>query len=506
MLKNVIDYLENSVKLFPEKLAFCDEINSYTFQDVMLLSKRISTIISVKYYREPVIIYMKKSVNMIVSFFGVAYSGNYYVPIDTNSPRERIKKIFNTLQANLVITDTNDAEEDELFCGKHVINFSSLGKININNDILKEQYSRQCDSDPLYVLFTSGSTGIPKGVVISHKSVIDYVEWLKDTFNFNNKTVFGNQAPFYFDNSILDIYSTIKNAATMYIIPESLFTFHKQLIDFINIKKVNTIFWVPSALIAVANSGILEEYPPQTIEKVLFCGEVMPNKQLNIWRKYVNASLFANLYGPTEITDVCTYYIIDREFKDDEPLPIGKPCNNTGILILNDDNKDCAINEIGELCVRGICLSLGYFGDKEKTDSAFVQNPLNNKWNELVYRTGDLAFINEKREIVYVGRKDFQIKFQGHRIELGEIETAVMSIDFIQQCAVVYHDDKNIIVLFCSIVSDMNDVEIKIRTILKSLLPKYMIPKNIIIKDMLPLNDNGKINRKKLMQELKEYD
>ena len=273
------------------------------------------------------------------------------------------------------------------------------------------------DVDPLYVLFTSGSTGTPKGVIISHRSVIDYTEWLSDTFNFNETTVFGNQAPFYFDNSILDIYSVLKNGSKMVIIPETYFSFPRKLLNFINERKINTLFWVPSALIGLANSGQLKEIRLDHIKKVLFCGEVMPNKHLNIWRKEYPDIQYANLYGPTEITDVCSYYIIDRDFKDEEPLPIGKACRNTEIIVLNENNQKVKGEERGELCVRGICLSKGYLGDFTKTDTAFVQNPLNGRYYEKIYRTGDIVKYNQFGELIYLCRKDYQIKHQGYRIE-----------------------------------------------------------------------------------------
>ena len=255
--------------------------------------------------------------------------------------------------------------------------------------------------------------------------MIDYVEWLKETFNFDSSTVFGNQAPFYFDNSVLDIFSTVYNGCTMVIIPENYFAFPTKLLEFLESRKVNTLFWVPSALINLANSNQLKNHKLDNLRQVLFCGEVMPNKQLNVWRNEYPDVQFANLYGPTEITDVCSYYIVDREFADNDPLPIGKACKNTEILVLNDNNELVKTGEVGELCVRGSCLSRGYLGDYEKTDKAFVQNPLNSKYYEKIYRTGDLVKYNENGEIIYICRKDFQIKHNGYRIELGEIESAV---------------------------------------------------------------------------------
>jgi non-ribosomal peptide synthetase component F len=248
----------------------------------------------------------------------------------------------------------------------------------------------------------------------------------------------------------------------------------------------------------VANKDFLNNIELPHLKKVLFCGEVMPNKQLNYWRSHVPHALYANLYGPTEITDVCTYYIIDREFTDDEPLPLGYPCENTDILIL--DEKDNLVTEQdvqGELCVRGTSLSHGYWNNPEKTKEVFCQNPLNPHYPERIYRTGDLAHYNERGEIMFDGRKDFQIKHMGNRIELGEIETAASVLQGVETVSSDYDTDKKEIVLFY--LGDASDKEIRI--LLLKHLPKYMVPTRYIKLDKFPYNDNGKIDRKSLKNQ-----
>lgn len=497
-----MEYLDNTVKEYPDKIAYIDENRAITFSELRANALKLATEIIVVcngMRNRPIVVFMEKSVECIEAFMGVVYSGNFYVPIDIKSPRERIDKIINVLKPSAVIS--KDSSYDLTGNWEKISYNNIIAKNEIDEKEIYQQRKKVLDVDPLYVLFTSGSTGTPKGVTISHRGVIDYIEWLREKFAFDSTTVFGNQAPFYFDNSILDIYSTMRNAAAMVIIPDKLFAFPQKLFDFINEKKINAIFWVPSALIGVANSGILTKVKLNNICKILFCGEVMPNKHLNLWRSAYPNALYANLYGPTEITDVCTYYIVDRKFEDDEPLPIGKACENTEILVINDDLKLVENGEIGELCVRGTCLSMGYYGDKNKTKEVFIQNPLNDKYTDYIYCTGDLVKYNEYGELVYVCRKDFQIKHQGHRIELGEIETAVLSIKKIKQGCAIYDSNNKKIVLFCTINEEIN--EKSIYQLLKGKLPRYMLPSLIFIIDEMPLNLNGKIDRillKKIME------
>ena len=318
------------------------------------------------------------------------------------------------------------------------------------------------------------------------------------TFKIDETHIFGNQAPLYFDNSILDLFQMCKTGATLHIIPENLFMFPPMLLDYMEERKINTIFWVPSALCFVANVGVLSNHPMPSLCKVLFCGEVMPNKQLNIWRKACPNALYANLYGPTEIADVCAYYIVDRPFADDEPLPIGFPCKNTDLLVL--DEHDCLVPDgnIGELCVRGTCLAYGYYRNPEKTSAAFVQNPLNTNYPEMIYRTGDLVRYNELGELIYVSRKDFQIKHMGYRIELGEIETAVSALSGVTMNCCLYNTEKSEIVLFYTGEAQSTDI----LAALKKALPAYMLPQRIEKLEMMPLNLNGKIDRTALKERL----
>lgn len=507
MQSSVTEWLNSVATLYPDKVALSDSSTALTFVEYKEKSYAIATAIIQTGVgkQKPVVVYLEKGIEVLVSFLGIAYSRNFYSPIDTDMPKSRINKILEILHPEIIITTKSLKEAFSQFDFSGIfLYYEDVMTELADSKLVSKVSSEIIDTDLLYVLFTSGSTGIPKGVGICHRSVIDYIDWVTEEFHITEKDSFGNQAPFYFDNSILDIYTSLKTGAALYIIPKELFSQPVPLLEYLKDYAVSTIFWVPSALITVAKLRALKNVDlSKTLKRVLFCGEVMPNKQLNFWRKFLPDVIYANLYGPTEITDACTYYVVNREFADEEPLPIGRPMKNTEIIVLNEQNELVGEEEkgvIGELCVRGTSLAVGYYNNPEKTEDAFVQNPLNKSYEEKIYRTGDLVCYNEYREIVYVGRKDFQIKHLGHRIELGEIETAVSSLDEDWRCCCLYDEKRNKIIMVLETAKDTALRDINER--LRELVPEYMLPGRIITVSEMPLNANGKIDRKRLREEL----
>lgn len=495
-MKNILEYIENSASEYPGKTVFADHESSITYEQLLRNSKSIGTALSQINKRNcPIAVYLDKSIKTPCAMFGITYSGNFYIIIDSEMPVERINKIFSTLSPAAIITDEAHLDNAaQLTASCSIFMYDSAVNTEIDEEALTRIRNKQIDTDPLYALYTSGSTGMPKGAVLSHRNVIAYTQWFTETFNINSETVFGNQTPFYFSMSVSDVYSTIKCGATLCIIPKACFSFPINLIKFLNEHKVNTIYWVPSAISIVANLKLFKYAKPEYLNKVLFAGEVMPTKQLNYWINNLDKNiLFANLYGPTETTDICTYYVVDRPFRDDEPLPIGRHCDNCDVMIINDNNELAKPGEEGELYVRGSFVAYGYYGNDEKTKDAFVQNPLHSYYPEIVYKTGDLVKENDKGEIMYITRKDFQIKRMGYRVELGEIETAASSIENIEEVVCIFDKAKDKIIL---VYQGKKLTSEDILKYIKSKVPAYMVPDRIEKITLMPHNQNGKIDRK----------
>ena len=497
MIINILSYLDSTANRIPDKIALADDKNCVSFAQWRNYSESIGTTIAEATQgtvRRPVLVFVDRKIEGLVGFMGVVESGNFYVPIDCKMPHERIKLISDVLSpiAAITVTAKDSASLDAIGFDGLRLSYENSKETQSNQDLLDSIRKRMIDTDPVYSIFTSGSTGVPKGVVISHRGMIDLAEWLVDTFNFTDADSLGNQTPFYFDGSVKDICICLKSGATLNVIGKKYFSFPKTLMTFINERHITSILWATSAITLIGNSDILSVNPPKHLRLIAFAGEAMPAKQLKVWMNVLPDVTFVNLYGPTEITVDCSYYIVDKDFADDEYIPIGRPCRNMQILVLNEDNHLVGVNEPGELCVRGSGVALGYYNNKDKTNEVFVQNPLNNLYEDKIYRTGDIVKYNEYGELVFVSRKDFQIKHKGNRIELGEIEIAVNSIPSVTNAACIYDKTNHKIVLFYT-TSDNQECDI-INNV-KSKIPVYMFPEVVNHLQQMPYNMNGKIDR-----------
>ena len=494
MQNHVLKYLNEIVKKVPDKTAYSDGTVSLTFREVYAQSRSVGSFLYKKgIYKKPVVVFMQRAPREIAAFFGVITGGDFYVPVDEEMPAGRIQLILDNVKSPLVICDETTAEKAKAFDlkGGEIVLYDDMIGIGIEDEALERIYRSAVDTDPIYIVFTSGSTGVPKGVAACHRSVIDYIEQLSEVLAFDGNTVFGSQTPLYFDACLKELYPTLKFGATTYLIPRSCFSFPVALVEYLNRYQINTICWVVSALTMVSAFDTFQTVKPEYLRTVAFGSEVFPIKQFRRWREALPEATFTNLYGPTECTGMCCYYRVEREFADDEAIPIGRPFENREVLLLTADGRLAVEGEEGEICVRGTALTLGYYNDPVRTAEAFVQNPLNTAYPELIYRTGDIGRRNEKGELVFVSRKDFQIKHMGHRIELGEIEVNVDMLPEIRMSACIYDTKKGKIVLY--FVGDISEKELT--AALKTKLPRYMLPNRIFRIESMPLTANGKIDR-----------
>lgn len=504
-MKNILQYFEAACKKYPDNIAVADDSSSVTFDELKRKSQQTGTLIAneLKRTHVPVAIYIDKSPALVEAMLSILYSSNFYVVLDTQMPLERVRRIFETLQPAAILTDKvhfnqvesiNDSGSSPLNKIKTFLIEDSVSA-EIDYKLLGRLRDQMTECDPAYILYTSGSTGQPKGTVISHRSLIAYGDWFISAFDIKESTIFGSQTPLYFSMSVSDLYTALRTGATYQIIPKKYFSFPMQLIEYLNTYKVNTIYWVPSALNIVANWDTFSYIKPEYLKKVLFAGEVMPVKQLNYWRQALPDVFYANLFGPTETTDICSYYIVNSTFSDEETLPIGVACDNCELIIVDENGKSATS---GELLVKGPFLADGYYHNPGKTAEVFVQNPLNDAYPEIVYRTGDLVYKGTDGLLRYQGRKDFQIKHMGYRIEPGEIEAAIGALPEIHTCVCIYLETTDEIILF---YQGKIKQEALTATVYDK-LPAYMRPNKFIRIKQMPYNANGKIDRKLLEKNI----
>ena len=502
---SVIDYLENSADKHSKKIAVIEEDKKITYSDLRKHSKSVGSFIaSNNLFNEPIIVFMDKGIDTLISFLGSVYAGCYYSLVNPEFPESRILQIKEVINSKCVITDEEHLSLAKKYFKKVIVkSISELKEFKIDEKLLELAKDKHINYDPLYVNFTSGSTGTPKGVVIGHRSVIDFVDKYTKIFEFNEDDIIANQAPFDFDVSVKDIYPALKLGATLVIVPTRYFSNPSLLLDYICDNKVTIMTWAVSALCLITTFHGLDYKVPTHVRKILFSGEVMPMKHLKTWMEHLPDTTFVNLYGPTEITCNCTYHIIDRNRTYEDKIPIGKHFPNERVILLDENNKEITeINKPGEICVSGTGLGMGYYNNKEQTESHFVQNPTVSNYIELLYHTGDLAYYNELGELVFNGRKDFQIKYLGHRIELEDVDKAIMKCSSVIRACTLFDEEKSKLLGFY--IGDISKKDLHM--FLKENIPVHMIPTKIIQMEEFPMTKNGKIDRKKLMAIYKEEE
>lgn len=501
-MKNILEYLERTWREQPESIALADEERELSFRELYSLSRAGgSELIRRGLWAEPVAVFMEKRPETICAFLAAVYAGCFYVPLDASMPSRRLEMILDKLKPRLVIADELGREKlESLGLGELAVDWRELLSGAADEEALRAVRARTLDTDPVYVVFTSGSTGAPKGVTACHRSIIDYAEAICPVIGAGRDSVFAMQVPLYVDACLKELLSMIRCGSQVWLMPQNLFMFPLRALEYINRHRVNTLCWVASALTMISGLGAFQEARPHALRTVCFSSEVFPVKQLKLWREAAPGARFINFYGPTECTGISFYYEVDRDFQEGDSIPVGRPFENTGYLLLKEDGSAALPGEQGEICIKGAGLCLGYYGDEERTQAAFVQNPLNKCWPERIYRTGDMGYVNQYGELIFSSRRDDQIKNMGHRIELGEIEAGANAQEGVESSCCLWDGERKKLSLFY-----MGSVlERELMSRLRRELPRHMLPNKLIRLETLPLLPNGKTDRLGLEKMYKE--
>ncbi len=591
MKNTILAFLEENVSRTPDKTAVADEFRSLTWRAYLTAALRAAGRIremtgadAAPVGSRPVGVLIDRNIISIAAFIGIAYSGNFYVPLDPALPAGRLEMILGELSPVMLVDAREPAEASgqtadsmkasapagnavlaadarpqaparplPVACNVPVLDMYALcadlftertgdtenpaaGALNASGDagnaagadvnsaadqavqaLIRDAQAMRSgliDTDPLYAIFTSGSTGVPKGVLVSHRSVLDLTEAFGETFGFAEDAVFGNQAPFDFDVSVKDIYNAMHCGGRVEVVPHRMFVMPAMLMEYLASHGINTIIWAVSALRIVSDLKALDQMQtsvPVDLRHIMFSGEVMPVKSINYWIRFFPDAVYVNLYGPTEITCNCTYHILDRHYENDELIPIGKSFPNKRVFLLERPEEDGdseaeapAVPRIipvtepdcrGEICVEGTGVALGYWNNPARTAESFTARPGAPATLNRIYRTGDLGYYNKDGDLMFAARADNQIKHMGHRIELGEIEAALNAIDFIDVACCFYDQKKEKIICVYQAEEERRK---QIIQALSDRLPKYMRPNRYLRMEQMPLNAHAKIDRRLL--------
>lgn len=486
-----------------------------TYQELNIQSNEVSKFLLKNGVRrgDVVVILNNKTALSYSIMIGCLKIGAIYSNLDPKSPVERFDRMVETCQPKVMFYASTDHKISDEFGSEEIqmIDYSSeefsSSLSELDGENLPLYNSEVTSNTPAYIMFTSGSTGFPKGVVISHQNIMNFVNWSKTTYCTSVEDVFTNINPMHFDNSVFDFYSSLFSGAALIPVGENLTINPRKLLEALNTVEPTVWFSVPSMLVYVLNMRALKKEDLPSLRVVTFGGEGFPKNQLRkLWDFWGNRVRFVNVYGPTECTCICSSYNVTQKDMDaDELLPLGHMAPNFYGLVLGEKGSELPAGEVGELAIGGPNVGIGYYNNQDKTEEVFVENPLVYSYKEKVYKSGDLVKKDpETGMFMFCGRKDNQIKRMGYRIELEEIENAFNAAKYINEAAVVYMDNDKFSSKIIACISSSEKDQDKITDVLKKYLPSYMLPDLYFYFDHLPKNQNGKIDRLKLKEQLSQ--
>ena len=499
MKTSIHNYFTETAERFEDKTAVLEGDQSWTFGQLQQATQVIAGALlqSDVPPKAVIAVLLKKSFSAVVSDLAITGIGCVYMNLDIKSPPARLEQILDVIAPSLVITDAQGLLVlSKIFNLKvPVLNVDEIHSNELDgvSNPGESRLASLIDTDPYCIINTSGSTGIPKGVVLNHRSFVDFMNWSAHELDVNGSEVIGSLSPIIFDIFSYELCMLIFKGSTICLIDERLAPYPAKILEVLDKNRVSYIFWVPTIMVNMANMGLLDKFSLSDLRMVWFAGEVFPTIHFNKWFDRLPDVRFVNLYGPIEITLDCTFFVISERIPDDQPIPMGYPCTNTALLVLNEDGTETSDCQIGELYVRGTSLAMGYYNNPEQTARAFIQNPLNKSYPEAIYKTGDLVMRHEGL-YHFKGRADTMIKHLGYRIELADIEHAILSsIPAVRNVCVVYSQSNKEIVAYCELQESLTIQSF--RAGLGQKLPAYMIPSRLEEVEQMPMNPNGKIDR-----------
>lgn len=511
--------MRDAARVHPDGTAVVDGSRVLSYAELDDLSDRVAQLLGELGVGrgDRVGLFLEKSADAVVGLYGVLKSGAAYVPIDAHSPVTRAGYIADNCRVRCLISASSrrtswpellrlaptienvvvlDAQTDELDPGGLPV----VGIERVNGQPVGPPGVGVIDQDVAYILYTSGSTGEPKGVTLTHRNAMTFVDWAVEEFQIGPTDRLSSHAPFHFDLSVFDLFAAAHGAATLVLVPASASVFPLEVARFIRDQRITVWYSVPSILTALTTQGAIGQGDTETLRTILFAGEVFPTKHLRALMRLLPHVRFANLYGPTE-TNVCTWYEVPPLHDDQsETIPIGRAITNDEVYVVADDGSRAKQGEVGELYVRGGTVMRGYWGDPERTSRLLVADPFAGGFPDPVYRTGDLVREEEDGNLRYLGRRDAQIKSRGYRIELGEIEAALNTHPAVRECAVIAIPDELITNrIMAYVVGEAGERELV--RFCNERIPKYMIPQTFEFRETLPKTSTGKTDRRALLDE-----